>query len=150
MADNVRQKVFERLGDVLGGITVAAGYQTQPKYCSGWYEAKEAQETCTLWIAVGDETFGEMGLSGRQEVAVEYLIYGRVSASHADLQAESNALLQDVRNAIASERVAIHAELGVVCVGFDQCDSDEGQLAHEGIMYWTQAVVFKYVAGDTW
>lgn len=147
---SIRDRVYVYMQQVLGNIILANGYNTQPRICVDHDEAMNAQETCCLWVIVGSERFGEMEVSGRQTCAVEYQIYGLIKKDHGDMQRTANAMLQDVRNLLSRERRQINQDVGAVFVGFDDCDSDEGELAAAGRVVWVQPVVFSYIAGDSW
>ena len=147
---SVRDNIYVTMRQVFDEITIANGYNSQPRVCESWSEATAAQETASLWIILGAERFGEMELSGRQECAVEYLVYGMVKKDEGDMQRASNALLSDVRNVLSNQRQMLHDTTGAVFVGYDDCETDEGQLAEIGRIIFIQPVVFKYVAGNGW
>lgn len=150
---SIRQRVYEDLAQRLHGITQARGYHTQPRICKNQQEALDCQEQAALWVYHGAETFDAMSLGGGQDASIELLIFALVKNDHGDLQTDSNLLLQDVRNCLSSmaTRQAIHVATGAVFVGFDSHESDEGEYAHLGRMYWRQPVVWKYKAtGESW
>ena len=150
LSNNIRNNVYLLMREQLRGIVQADGYSTQPRICESWDEATNAQEACCLWVVLGSERFGEMEVSGRQTCAVEYQIYALVKKGHGDIQQEANALLQDVRNILSTNRAKINQETGAVFLGFDDCDTDEGQLSAAGRVVWVQPVVFTYIAGNSW
>jgi len=150
MASSIRHKIYLLMQRVFSGITIAGGYNTQPRVCAGWQEANNCEEECALYVVLGPERFGETELGGRQHVSVEYQVYALIKAKEESLNQLGNGLLQDVRNALVSYRSEINEQVGAVFVGFDDCDTDEGQLSSIGRLVWVQPVVFAYNAGAEW
>jgi hypothetical protein len=145
--NNVRNKVYLELQRVLHTITKANGYTTQPLVCESWLEARDAQESDRIWIMIGSEIFEGANLSNHQTVSLEFIIGAIVKGDGSDVQQMSNALLQDVRNAIGGNRVDIHGNTGAVFVGFDRCETSYSTIEEVEQVDWDQPVAFTYIAG---
>ena len=147
MTDSVRNKVYLAIAQALAAITHANGYGTQPRVCESYPEARDAQESQRLWVMLGSEIFAEDNVGGHQTVSLELIIAGIVKRDHGDIQQQANALIQDVRNAITSQRRALAESTGAVFTGFDRCETSYSLIDDVEQVDFDQPVVFTYIAG---
>lgn len=151
VANNIRHNVFLQLQTGLKDILTSNGYNHDVTVVEGYEAASASINTATVYVKLGNERFGEPGVSGRQECSLELLIFGIIRhPSDGDLMKAANGLLQDVRNAVVDCKNSIHASTGATLMGFDECETDEGALSHRDRAFFMQPVTYLYVAGSTW
>ena len=152
MADSIREKVLIVGGKRLDRIARSDGYNTQPKLVATRADAFEAEETVCLWITEPTETFGgdSATINAAAPVALEIVVNALVRADRGSLSSLLNLALQDVRNALNANAVNYRTNTLAGWRGFDECNTDEGELSFKDMAIFTQPAVFEYHAGPTW
>ena len=152
MAKSVRQKVYEAALARLEQIQRASGYNTQPLVCAHQTEAWSALESVAIWVVWGSEEFGldDRTVGGGQSAVCTLLISAYVRKDAGNLIVLMEQALQDVRNAMESSYADWQTNCGATLRSLDMCETDQGEIAHEGRAMFTQPFVFEYRGGPTW
>ncbi len=152
IADNIRHKILTAMVTRLQTIRIANGYNTQPAVSRDWMTAEQEPATYSLWVQLGAEEVAEAGINGRHTCAIEIHVNAFIrKTGDADLQRETNKLLQDVRNCIAGYASSFHTLIGTGgFIEFGSCETDEGALLDANRAWFDQTAIFQYNAGSDW
>lgn len=144
----VLTEVLTRLDAIAAGVT----YDTTPVIHETQAAAFGSTDTVSIWVEYGDEIPDRENWSFPRggAVALEVVINILVRSDGTALTTLANKALTDVRNAINASVENWHATTGAYLQGFDSCTTDEGALSYEGMILFSQPVVFTYHAGPTW
>lgn len=159
MANSTRQRVWSRVVSLIDGI--AAGqelsgytYETTPVIRGDMAAAFDASDEVAVWVDYGPELFDneefQLGAGGHKvalQIDVNILVRKRAGTT---LLTEANNALQDIRNILNFSPSTWETATGASFVGFEECTTDEGTLSFDGMVLFTQPVVFMYSAGPTW
>jgi hypothetical protein len=143
----VRWQIIQAFTSTLEGITLGAGYNTQPLVTRDRKRAQGASEHFVLLVEEGSDA----QVDGTRTHEIEILVQGAAEPHGKDPVMVRNMLLQDVRTAIMANRDELANQIGTGChVALGRCDSDMGIFLDDGWTSFEQVFTVRYPQGDTW
>jgi hypothetical protein len=151
MASSTRHQIIESVKSRLNTISLANGYNTQPAVVADYEQAKNGTEQFAVYVNVGDESFPEAAIGNRFLCEIEVLVFGLVRRDDTGnpLLTDTDALLQDIRNAMMAYRASFQSDCGGAFKTFGTCETDEGALSQVDRAFFVQPLMFMYNAGTT-
>lgn len=147
----VRQLLVDGVYDILDGLSLGKGNNTQPFLTKDPREIQGREEDYLLLVMPSTESVVEVGIGGFHEMELVVDIYGYAQTKDGNPVTRLNLLLQDVRNVVAKNigNLSTVANKGLA-FRFGDLETDEGIMAQDGQAAFVQSTHFVYKNGDNW